>query len=106
MFCLRASDSSTSHNRNSRRHPNPLPRRSTTQNTPTDYVNKLANLFTKSFSTPSTSIQTTTPNENHIATQTYDTIASPPLSQCKTNRIQPSMTTDDMRRTLKEHVRY
>ena len=73
VFCLRASDSSSSSHH--RRRPHPLPRRSSTQTTPSDYVNKIANLFTKSFSTPSPSSPKPT-NEHHISTQTYDTISS------------------------------
>jgi hypothetical protein len=74
VFCLRASDSSSS-SHHPRRRPNPLPRRSSTQTTPSDYVNKLANLFTKSFSTASPSSPKPA-HEHHISTQTYDTISS------------------------------
>ncbi|CAF0775740.1 unnamed protein product [Rotaria sp. Silwood1] len=103
VFCLRSSDSSSSHHRNSRRRPNPLPRRTSTQTTPTDYVNKLANLFTKGFSTPSTSTSVSTSNEHHIGTQTYDTISSQLPSHLNTNYIQSSMTTDNIRPIYKEH---
>ncbi|CAF5152709.1 unnamed protein product, partial [Rotaria sp. Silwood1] len=66
-----------------------------------DYVNKLANLFTKGFSTPSTSVSTS--NEHHIGTQTYDTISSQLPSHLNTNYIQSSMTTDNIRPIYKEH---
>ncbi|CAF2470933.1 unnamed protein product [Rotaria sp. Silwood2] len=99
VFCLRSSDSSSSHHRNSRRRPNPLPRRTSTQTTPTDYVNKLTNLFTKNFSTSSTA----TSNEHHIGTQTYETISSQSPSHFNTNCVQSSMTTDNIRPVFKEH---
>lgn len=83
VFCIRASDSSSStHHRHSRRRPNPLPRRSSTQTTPSDYVNKIANLFTKSFSnssppsSPARPVPTSVKHEQDIATQTYETISS------------------------------
>ncbi|CAF3750323.1 unnamed protein product [Rotaria socialis] len=94
-FCLRSSNSSSSNHRNSRRRPNPLPRRSSTQTTPTDYVNKLANLFTKNFSTPLTS--TSISNENHISTQTYETISATSSPRFTTDH----MTTDNIRPTFK-----
>jgi len=71
VFCLRASDSSSS---SSRRRPNPLPRRSSTQTTPSDYVNKLAHLFTKGFSTNSPS--SSPKRENPIDSQTYDVVST------------------------------
>ena len=99
VFCLRSSDSSSSQHRSSRRRPNPLPRRPSTQTTPTDYVHKLANLFTKSFSTTSPSPS----DEQQISTQTYDSIASSSSSvqtlvpaRPHTNYVQSSMSTDDL----------
>ncbi|CAF0960703.1 unnamed protein product [Rotaria sordida] len=103
VFCLRSSDSSSSHHRNSRRRPNPLPRRTLTQTTPTDYVNKFTNLFTKSFSTPSTSISTSTSNEHHMGTQTYETISSQSPSHFNTNYIRSPMPTANIHPTYKEH---
>jgi len=107
VFCLRSSDSSSSQHRNSRRRPNPLPRRPSTQTTPTDYVNKLANLFTKNFST-STSIKQSSPsNEHNISTQTYDSIPSPSLSSSSRYNsypIQTSKTTEDLHLVSKEQV--
>lgn len=109
VLCLRSSDSSSTNHRNSRRHPNPLPRRSTTQTTPADYVNKLANLFSKSFSTPATSMSSSTqstvaPNEHNISTQTYESFASSPSTHFNISHMPTSGTNDDIRRTFKEHV--
>ncbi|CAF1289931.1 unnamed protein product [Adineta steineri] len=107
VFCLRLSDNSSSQHRNSRRRPlNPLTHRSpTTHTTPTEYVNKLANLFTKSFSSSSSSVpQTPILNEHHISTQTYDTVApSPhPLPRSNKNPMQTSIITDDQHSPYKE----
>jgi hypothetical protein len=109
VFCLRSSDSSASQHRTSRRRrrPNPLPHRPSTQTTPTDYVNKLANLFTKSFSTPTPSSHQPITNEPHISTQTYDTISSPSKnlqSSSSPRHIQSPMNTVDMHSPLKEQV--
>ncbi len=104
VFCLRSSDSSSSQHRNSRRRPNPLPRRPSTQTTPTDYVNKLANLFTKNFSTSSSSKQPSSSDDHHISTQTYDTVSSSPPSHYNKGHVQPSKTTEDLRLAFKEQV--
>ena len=83
VFCMRSSESNSVHNRNSRRRPNPIPRRSSTQTAPTDYVNKLANIFSKGFSISTSSSPPASPTlrparENNISTQTYETIPSSP----------------------------
>lgn len=107
VFCLRSSDSCSSQHRNSRRRQNPLPHRPSTQTTPTDYVNKLANLFSKNFST-STSIKQPSPsNEHNISTQTYDSIPPPSLSSSRYNshHIQSSKTTEDLHLASKEQVK-
>ena len=109
VFCLRSSDSSSSQHRNShnnRRRQNSLPRRSVTQTTPTDYVNKLANLFTKNFSSPLPLKQPAPTYERPINTQIYDSVPlSPPSSRYHSNNIQSSKTTDDLRSAFKEPVR-
>jgi hypothetical protein len=102
VFCLRSSDPSSSQHRNSRRREKPLSRRPSTQTTPTDYVNKLANLFTKNFSSTTPLKQPSTSNEHHTSTQTYETVSSPPSSRYNTNHIQPSKATDDLRLEFKE----
>ncbi len=110
VFCLRSSDSSSSQHRNSQHHrhrrQNSLPRRSTTQTTPTDYVNKLANLFTKNFSSSSPSKQSAPTYEHHISTQTYDTVPSspPPPPRYNSNHIQPSKIADNIHTAFKEPV--
>ena len=96
VFCIRSSDSSTSHHRNSRRRPNP-----STQTTPTEYVNKLANLFTKNFSNPSSLKQPSPTRENHISTQTYDSV---PSSDYQSNQLQTSKTEDNLCLKFKEQV--
>jgi hypothetical protein len=65
-------------------------------------MNKLANLFTKGFST---SIPQRTSHEHHTSTQTYDTIiSSPSPPRFNINQIQPSMTADNLNLTFREQV--
>lgn len=105
VFCLRSSDNSSSQHRQSRRRQNPLPRRPSIQTSPTDYVNKLANLFTKNFSTPLPK-QSSLSNEHPTNTQTYDTLpSSPPIPpRLSTSSIQSSKTVEDLRTISKEQV--
>ena len=105
VFCIRSSDSSSSQHRNSHRRQNPLPRRPPTQTTPTDYVNKLANLFTKNFTSPLPLKQSSPSREQHISTQTYDTVPSSPPPRYHSIHIQPPKTTDDLPLRYKEQVR-
>ncbi|UJR34026.1 hypothetical protein I4U23_021440 [Adineta vaga] len=105
VFCIRASDNSSTQHRHSRRRQNPLPRPSPIHNTPTEYVNKLANLFVKPFSSSSISIpQTPNPNERSSCPQTYDTLPSSPLPlpRFTTTHVSPSNTTDDQRIQFRE----
>ena len=99
VFCIRSSDSSSSHHhhRNARRPPNP-----STQTTPTEYVNKLANLFTKNFSNPPSFKSPSPTRENHISTQTYDTVSS---SSYHSNHLQTSKTEDNLCLKSPEQVR-
>lgn len=97
VSCLGTSENSSSRRRH---HQNPLPpRRASTQTNPSDYVNKLANLFTKHFSTPLS-------NELDVNTQTYDALpSSPPIPpRSSTNSIQSSKTVEDLRTVSKESV--
>jgi len=108
VLCLRSSDSSSSQHRkphHRRRRQNSLPRRATTQTTPTDYVNKLANLFTKSFSSSSSLKRSSPAYDHHTSTQTYDTVPSSPPPRYNSSHIQPSKPADDLRTAFKEQVR-
>jgi hypothetical protein len=91
VFCIRSSDLSSTHQQTSRRRPDPMPRRCVNQTTPTDYVNQLAHLFTKNFSTvPSTivsAVRHATAHEQEMATQTYDTASISPRYPTTENQI-------------------
>jgi hypothetical protein len=106
VLCLRSSDSSSQHRKpHHRRRQNSLPRRATTQTTPTDYVNKLANLFTKSFSSSSSLKRSSPAYDHHTSTQTYDTVPSSPPPRYNSSHIQLSKPADDLRTAFKEQVR-
>lgn len=83
IFCIRSSESTTSQNRQSRRRPNPIPRRASTHTNSTDYVNKITNIFSKNFQMSSQTSPPASPLlrpavDHHINTLTYDTVPSSP----------------------------
>ncbi|CAF1151519.1 unnamed protein product [Adineta ricciae] len=106
VFCLRVSDNSSAQHRHARHRPNAVPHRSPIPNTPTEYVNKLANLFTKPFASSTMSVpQTPNLNEHRTRTQAYDTVPSSPIPVPRFTHSQtqsPSDTTDEQRIQFRE----